>query len=101
MGVAKDLPEEKRNTGLPHGTAGPTATAGDLLFYAALSDGRLRAFNSVSGEELWSAKLRGAALSQPISFLGSDGRQYVSITVGGRVRAFALPRGGSALKPDE
>jgi glucose dehydrogenase len=86
------LPEGKRNTGLPYGPSGPTASAGDLLFYAALSDARLRAFNSVTGDELWSAELPGAAITQPVTFLGSDGRQYVSITVAGRVKAFALPR---------
>lgn len=92
VGIAEDLPEGKRITGLPYGHAGPTATAGDLLFYAALSDAQLRAFNSVTGDELWSAKLRGAAITQPVTFLGSDGRQYVSITVAGIVKAFALPR---------
>ena len=91
VGIARSLPEGKRNTGLPHGSAGPTATAGGLLFYAGVSDGRLRAFNSLNGEELWSTNLVFTSLSQPISFLGSDGRQYVSITVGGEVRAFALP----------
>ena len=91
MGIAKRLPEGKRNTGLPSGSAGPTATAGGLLFYAGVSDGRLRAFNSLNGEELWSTDLTYTALSQPISFLDSDGRQYVSISVGGEVRAFALP----------
>ena len=91
VGIAESLPEGKRNTGLPYGFAGPTATAGDLLFYAALSDGRLRAFNSLTGEELWSTDLGYAGYSQPISFSDSDGRQYVSITAGGAVRAFALP----------
>ncbi len=92
VGIVEDLPEGKRDTGLPWGHAGPTATAGGLVFYAALRDGRLRAFNSRTGEELWSTNLGGAAISQPISFLGSDGRQYVSITEGGAIEAFALPR---------
>jgi quinoprotein glucose dehydrogenase len=92
VGVAERLPEGKRNTGLPGGFAGPTATAGGLVFYGALSDGRLRAFNSLTGEELWSASLGATATAQPMSYLGSDGRQYVAITAGGAVRAFALPR---------
>lgn len=91
VGMPKGFPENKRNMGLPNGSAGPTATAGGLLFYAGVSDGRLRAFNSLNGEELWSTDLTYTSLSQPISFLGSDGRQYVSITVSGKVRAFALP----------
>src|SRR5690606_8658821 len=48
VGVAESLPEGKRDTGLPYGFAGPTATAGGLLFYAALSDARLRAFDSLT-----------------------------------------------------
>ncbi len=99
VGVPAGLPEGRRNTGLPSGAAGPTATAGDLLFYAALSDGYLRAFDSRTGEELWRDKLVSAALSQPVSFLGSDGRQYVSITVGGKVRAYALPEAGDVRQP--
>lgn len=91
VGIAKRLPEGKRNTGLPSGSAGPTATAGGLLFHAGVSDGRLRAFNSLNGEELWNTDMVFTSLSQPISFLGSDGRQYVSITVGGEILAFALP----------
>jgi len=92
VGIAEDLPEGKRDTGLPHGTAGPTATAGGLVFYAALRDARLRALNALTGEELWSTHLGGTAMSQPISFLGSDGRQYIAISEGGAVMAFALPR---------
>jgi quinoprotein glucose dehydrogenase len=92
VGIAESLPEGKRNTGLPNGFAGPTATAGGLVFYAALGDGQLRAFNSLTGKELWSSNLGSAAITHPTSFLGSDGRQYVSITVAGEVRAFALPR---------
>ncbi len=99
VGVAESLPEGRRNTGLAHGFAGPTATAGGLVFYAALRDARLRAFNSLTGEELWSAELGYTGYSQPISFLGSDGRQYVSITAGGELRAFALPRRDTDEKP--
>ncbi len=99
VGIAEDLPEGKRNTGLPHGYAGPTATAGGLLFYAAVSDARLRAFNSLTGEELWSTDLGATGYSQPISFLGSDRRQYVAITTGGEVRAFALPKRDTDEKP--
>lgn len=92
VGVSEWLPEGKRNTGLPYGFAGPTATAGGVLFYAALTDGKLRAFKSQTGKELWSGDLGFAGMSQPISFTGSDGRQYVSITAGGTVQAFALPK---------
>lgn len=91
VGVAKRLPEGKQDTGLPRGTAGPTATAGGLVFYAGLSDGLLRAFDASNGEQLWQTELPSAAITQPISYLGSDGRQYVAISVAGTVTAFALP----------
>ncbi len=92
VGVAESLPEGRRDTGLPYGFAGPTATAGGLVFYAALRDGRFRAFDSLTGEELWNTDLGYTGYSQPITFLGSDGRQYVSITTGGAVKTFALPK---------
>jgi quinoprotein glucose dehydrogenase len=92
VGVAEPLPEGKQNTGLPGGFAGPTATAGELVFYAALRDGRFRAFNSLTGQELWSVDLGATATMQPMSYLGSDGRQYVAVVVGGAVRTFAVPR---------
>lgn len=91
VGIAEHLPEGKRNTGLPGGMAGPTATAGGLVFFAALSDGRLRAFNSLTGGELWSVNL-GWATTQPMTYSGSDGRQYLAITQAGAIHAFALPR---------
>jgi glucose dehydrogenase len=90
VGVAESLPMGKQNTGLPGGFAGPTATAGGLVFYGALSDGQLRAF-SATGEELWSADV-GRVTMQPMSYLGSDGRQYVAVVTGGAVQTFALPR---------
>jgi quinoprotein glucose dehydrogenase len=91
VGVAERLPEGKQNTGLAGGFAGPTATAGGLVFYGALADGRLRAFDSTTGEELWSNDV-GRVTMQPMSYLGSDGRQYVAIVTGGSVQTFALPR---------
>jgi quinoprotein glucose dehydrogenase len=92
VGVAERLPEGKQNTGLAGGFAGPTATAGGLVFYGALSDRRLRAFASTTGEELWSVDLGATATMQPMSYLGSDGRQYVAVVAGGTVRTFAVPQ---------
>jgi quinoprotein glucose dehydrogenase len=92
VGIAVGLPEGRQHTGLSGGFAGPTATAGGLVFYGALADGRLRAFDSLTGDELWSLDLGARATAQPMSYLGSDGRQYVAIAAGGSVRAFALPR---------
>jgi quinoprotein glucose dehydrogenase len=92
VGIAERLPAGKQNTGLSGGFAGPTATAGGLVFYAALSDRRLRAFDSMTGKELWSVDLGATATMQPMSYLGSDRRQYVAVVAGGTVKTFALPR---------
>jgi quinoprotein glucose dehydrogenase len=92
VGIAERLPAGKQNTGLSGGFAGPTATAGGLVFYAALSDRRLRAFDSMTGKELWSVDLGATATMQPMSYLGSDRRQYVAVVAGGTVKTFAMPR---------
>jgi len=92
VGVAERLPAGKQNTGLAGGFAGPTATAGNLVLYAALSDRKLRAFESTTGKELWSVDLGATATMQPMSYLGSDKRQYIAVVAGGTVKTFALPR---------
>ena len=46
-------------------------------------DNMLRAFDSQTGKELWSAKLDGVALSGPVTYLDSSGKQVVAISVGG------------------
>jgi quinoprotein glucose dehydrogenase len=71
-----------KNTGTPT-LGGPIATAGGLVFIAATLDAKFRAFESRTGKELWSAKLDGAALTVPITYLGKDGKQYVVVAAGG------------------
>jgi quinoprotein glucose dehydrogenase len=41
--------------------AGPTATAGGLVFIGSVNDNRFRAFDSKNGRELWSFKLDATA----------------------------------------
>lgn len=89
-GVSDNLPEDKRNTGRG-GSAGPIATAGGLVFIGATSDQRFRAFDSRTGEELWVTRLGANATANPMTYQGSDGRQYVAIAAGGQVHAFRLP----------
>ena len=80
---------------------GPVATASGLVFIAATTDRYLRAFDSETGEEVWSHRLPYTGNATPMTYrLGPDGRQYVVICVGGSedwgkgdyVVAFALPR---------
>jgi len=91
LGVTEGLPAGKQNTGRAGGLAGPTATAGGLVFIGAVSDNRFRAFASKTGKELWVTKLPGRATADPMTYLGKNGKQYVAIVAAGSVHVFALP----------
>ena len=73
------------------GNAGPTATAGGLVFIGATNDARFRAFDSANGRELWSVQLPDPVNANPMTYLGSNGKQYVAVVVNDTLRAFALP----------
>jgi quinoprotein glucose dehydrogenase len=91
LGITEGLPSGKQNTGRAGGLAGPTATAGSLVFIGAVSDQRFRAFDSKTGKELWVTQLYASATADPITYLGKNGKQYVGIVAGGTVNVFALP----------
>jgi quinoprotein glucose dehydrogenase len=59
------------------------ATAGGLVFVAATNDSMFRAFDSKTGEMVWSARLDASGNATPISWQGRDGKQYVAIVAGG------------------
>jgi quinoprotein glucose dehydrogenase len=82
LGITESFPADKQKTGRP-GNGGTIATAGGLVFVAATDDGRFRAFDAKTGKELWTFKLPGAAQATPMTYQGSDGRQYVVITATG------------------
>jgi quinoprotein glucose dehydrogenase len=80
---------------------GPITTAGRLVFIGATLDRYFRAYDLNNGRELWKAALPAGGKATPMTYLGSDGRQYVVIAAGGdgkawgwsdEVVAFALPR---------
>jgi len=92
-----------KNTGAIN-LGGSIATAGGVLFIAATADGKFRAFESRTGKELWVTKLDSVGNATPITYRGSNGKQYVAIVAGGPghlrgspippsdvVIAFALP----------
>lgn len=60
---------------------GVLATAGGLVFVGE-SDGHFSAFGSVSGARLWSEKMSAGVNAPPVTF-ALDGRQYVTVAVGG------------------
>ena len=82
LGITEELPAPKRRTGRVN-LGGPIATAGGLVFIGATNDRRFRAFSSRTGAELWAAKLELSAHAVPITYVGSNGRQYVAIVAAG------------------
>ena len=81
---------------------GPLLTAGGVAFLSGTLDYYLRAYDVTDGRELWRGRLPAGGQATPMSYLGSDGRQYVVVAAGGHgslgtkagdsVIAYALPR---------
>jgi quinoprotein glucose dehydrogenase len=90
LGLTEVLPEGKQRTG-NSGSAGPTATAGGLVFVGATTDRRIRAFDSKTGKELWSARLDNQVNANPMTYRGKSGKQYVAAVAIDSLVAFALP----------
>jgi glucose dehydrogenase len=61
--------------------SGALATGGDLVFYGTM-DGRFKALDARSGKLLWQVKLDSGIISQPVSYRGPDGRQYIAVLSG-------------------
>ncbi len=90
LGITEGLTVEKQNTGRP-GRAGALITASNLLFIAATDDNRFRALDASSGEVIWEDLLERRGNANPMSYLGSDGKQYVVITATDTVLSYSLP----------
>ena len=76
------------NTGT-FGQGGSIATAGGLVFIAGTVDKKFRAFESKTGKVLWETKLDAAGQTNPMTYMGKDGKQYVVIMSTG-VNAYRL-----------
>jgi len=91
FGITAELGPEREHTGRAGGFAGPTATAGGLVFAGIVNDDYFRALDSKTGKELWSAKLDATGNADPMTYEGKDGKQYVAIVSGLTLNVFALP----------
>lgn len=97
LGINETMPEGRQNVGSP-GYGGPIVTGGGLVFIGATGDGVFRAFDSATGEEVWSRKLPYNITAVPISYRGSDSRQYVAVTA---ARSGGFGGGGGNQPRDE
>jgi glucose dehydrogenase len=89
LGITDELEAKGiHNTGA-FGQGGPIATAGGLVFIAGTIDKRLRAFDARTGKVLWETKLDAEGHTNPMTYLGRNGKQYVVIVTTG-VSAFAV-----------
>jgi len=73
----------------PSWTSGVLSTAGNVVF-AALRDGNIVALDGKSGQHLWHFQTGGNVAASPMSY-AVDGRQYVAVSAGNTLYAFALP----------
>ena len=70
-------------------TNGVLATAGNVVF-GAIRDGNLVALDARTGRHLWHFQTGGNMAASPMSY-AVGGRQFVAISAGNTVYAFALP----------
>jgi glucose dehydrogenase len=71
--------------------AGALVTAGGVVFYGTV-DGNFKAVNALTGAELWKVHFASGVVSNPITFTGPDGKQYIAVYegVGGFVGAVVV-----------
>jgi len=102
LGVSDMLPPGMQDTGRAS-SGGVVLTASGLTFVGGTDDFRFRAFATATGDNLWEIKLPSSIETTPITYMGADGRQFVTVvsTGGGltgsevtndEIIAFALPR---------
>jgi quinoprotein glucose dehydrogenase len=89
IGITESLPAGKQNTGRP-GRAAALVTGSNLLFIASTDDNRLRALESSSGRQLWVTELENRGNANPMTYMGSDGNQYLVIAASNSLVTFKL-----------
>ncbi|HET6232938.1 MAG TPA: methanol/ethanol family PQQ-dependent dehydrogenase [Longimicrobiaceae bacterium] len=73
--------------------SGALATAGDVVFYGTM-DGYVKAVDARSGHALWQFKTGSGVISQPTTFRGPDGKQYLAVLDGVGGWSGAIVAGG-------
>jgi quinoprotein glucose dehydrogenase len=91
LGEYKELAEKGiAKTGTATNTGAPVATAGGVVFIGGTADGQFRAFDAMTGKELWTASPGFNVGGNAVVYQGANGKQYVVIS-GPRLIAYALP----------
>jgi quinoprotein glucose dehydrogenase len=84
--TAKGVPK----TGTATNSGAPVSTAGGVVFIGGTADGQFRAFDALTGRELWAASPGFDVAGAAVVYTGATGKQYVVIT-GPKLIAYALP----------
>ncbi|HTW63569.1 MAG TPA: PQQ-dependent dehydrogenase, methanol/ethanol family [Bryobacteraceae bacterium] len=101
--IAWDVVHAKKAWGIKEAElgldSGVLATAGDVVFYGTM-DNYFKAVDARDGKLLWETRLGSGVISNPMTFLGPDGKQYIGVYagIGGALGAPAL-KGISAKDP--
>jgi quinoprotein glucose dehydrogenase len=83
LGVVDELEAKGvHNTGTQN-LGGSIVTAEGLVFIAATTDHRFRAFDAKTGMQLWETQLEANGHATPMTFSGKNGKQFVCIASGG------------------
>lgn len=82
LGITEGIGPKGLTTGTSNIGATLTTATG-LVFVGATNDRRLRALDGKTGRKLWETTLDASAAAAPISYMGSDGKQYVVVAAGG------------------
>ena len=90
LGITEDFPSNRQATGRP-GRAGALVTASNLLFIGATDDNRFRALNATTGDIVWEYQMERRGNANPMTFLGSDNKQYLLITATDKLMSYSLP----------
>jgi glucose dehydrogenase len=61
--------------------AGALATAGGVVFYGTI-DGDFKAVNARTGKELWKTHFDSGVIGNAMTFVGTDGKQYIAVYSG-------------------
>ncbi|KAB0269120.1 glucose/quinate/shikimate family membrane-bound PQQ-dependent dehydrogenase [Microvirga brassicacearum] len=87
--------------GVPN-LGGPIMTAGGVAFLSGTIDDYVRGYDVTNGDQLWESRLPAGGQATPMTYTGTDGRQYLLVVAGGHgslgtragdyVIAYALPK---------